>query len=297
MFWVFSSSEFWNWLSFLTIILGLGALCFLASASHREIVFKEHPLSIDQFCEQSIETPDLDSETFLIFVLAEHFGTNLCNRLISDTALSSDYGSIRAEWSLSSDELSRAIVSSSYALLQLRPEQALEAGGFLNQDYKRISYYPPYAAGLIARDSAPERTVEYLRSPRVIGLLQNPKSRSGYQIAMRTFGTLGLNKNELLIKQYPSHAELRRALKRGDVDVIGSYWDAEEQTKYPDWRFKELGGVKEGLNWFLENSVFANLSQRCSVVDALIALTDIDGDSYFSDMRITQQSLEGCDDN
>jgi hypothetical protein len=113
---------------------------------------------------------------------------------------------------------------------------------------------------------------------------------------MRVLRDLGLDFKRLRLNFYPNHEELRRALERGDVDVIGTYWDQQQQTRFPDWHQLEIGGVKEGLNWFLANSVFDDIKERCAVIKALDELTDASGKLYFAQLRFTREAVEGCDE-
>lgn len=204
------------------------------------------------------------------------------------------YRSVRAEWSLSDEVLSRLIFEGYFDLLQLRPEEAQEPDGPFSRYYQRISYYPPYKVFLLARDAAPVLTAEYLRSRR-IGLLEDPTSRSGYRVPMQVFRDLGLDRQQLQLSLYDSHNELRLALERGEVDVIGSYWDPPQKARFPDWHPLEIGGVKEGLNWFLANEVFDNTQERCAVIDALEHFEVGSGDPYFAKLSFTADAKKGCD--
>jgi hypothetical protein len=178
-------------------------------------------------------------------------------------------------------------------LLQLRPEQGQEKGTLFAAMYHRISHYPPYEVHLIARDRVPELTAEYLTS-KIIGLLKNTRSRSGYRVPMQAFRTAGIDPRLLRIKRYEGHEELRLGLERGDVDVITSYWDDHLQKRYPDWQTMEIGGVDDGLNWFLADEVFRMKNDRCAVVNALEDLKDKAGNPYFKKLTIVREASEGC---
>lgn len=293
---IISSSERWNWLAFVSLLAGLGVLAFLVSPLERLPRFVQQSWEAEQFCEQPMESPTVGSDQFRVYASVDFVGRDLCMRLSQIDDLGRRYRDVRAEWSLSAEVLSRLLSRRHFHLLQLRPEAAQETGGPLSENYRRISYYPPYKVFLIALDAAPSLTPEYLEA-RKIGLLKDSKSRSGHRVPMRMFRDMGLDPQQLQLKEYPSHVELRRALERGDVDVISSYWNAEMQARFPDCHIKEIGGVEEGLNWFLAKNVFEDRKERCAVIDALDELTDESGrNPYFAKLSFTPDAEKGCDE-
>lgn len=290
-----SSSERWNWLVFMSLLTGLGLIAFLVSPVEQPPRFIQKSWEDKQFCEQALQSQAVGTDHFRIYASVDFVGRKLCAQLSRIDDLGRRYRAVRAEWSLSSEILSRLLSRRYFYLLQLRPEAAQDAGGPLSDNYRRISYYPPYKAVLIARDATPSLTREYLET-RKIGLLSDSKSRSGHRVPMRVFRKMGLDPQALRIIEYPNHEELRRALERGDVDVISSYWTAELQTRFPGGYFKQIGDVGEGLNWFLAKNVFDNKSERCAVMDALEQISDVsERDSYFTQLRFTSDAKKGCD--
>jgi hypothetical protein len=290
------SSKAWNWSIFLLLLACLNAAALLGSPPDRNLVLLQLPWETENHCEQVLGSPAIGSEQFRAYVFADFIGKELCTGLSQTTALGGHYRSVKAEWSLQTDVLSRLIFERHFALLQLRPEEALEAGGAFSKDYRRISFYSPYKVVLITDQQPPELNEAYL-STRRIGLLRNTKSRSGYRVPMQLFRNLGLELQQLQLKYYTSHEELRLALEKGDVDVISSYWDSSQREKFPNWHLLEIGGVSQGLNWFVTNEVYADINARCAVVKTLERAEGSTGNPYFAKLSFTPDSKNGCDEH
>lgn len=286
----------WNWLVFLLLLAGLNVVAFLWSLPHRNLVLTQLMWGAENYCEQSIASREIGSEQFRVYVFADFVGKELCSGLSENSALGGLYSSVKTEWSIRTEVLSRLIFQRHFALLQLRPDEASEAGGTFSEDYRRISYYSPYKVFLINREGPPEINDEYL-STRRIGLLRNTKSRSGYRVPMQLFRDLGLELQQLQLKYYSSHEELRLALETGDVDVISSYWDSSEKEKFPNWHRLEVGGVSEGLNWYVNKEVYADIDARCAVVNTLERVEERSGNPYFAKLSFTSDAKKNCDEH
>ncbi|MCZ8530813.1 PhnD/SsuA/transferrin family substrate-binding protein [Alteromonas sp. PRIM-21] len=115
----------------------------------------------------------------------------------------------------------------------------------------KIASHPNYSAFFIALRERPALSKQYLLGKR-IGLLDYPSSRSGHIVPKTVMQELGLSDNNVDIVYFSSHQELRRALLAGDVDIISSYWAADDNERFSKNYATPLLESVSGMQWFLK---------------------------------------------
>lgn len=287
------SSEVGNWAFFLTIIVLLGLLAFIASTPTTHPTFEAITWQEKDECTQPVIGASQDLPTLTVRALAERQGEALCNELRSLSILSDSFSNIHVNWQLSDAPLGRAVAERKIDLLLIRPDASGVSHQFLSDLYRPIAYHPPYQVFLIARKGQPVLDADYLQS-RVVGLIAHTESRSGYIVPMRNFHEWGISISNLQIRFYASHAQLRQAMARNEVDVISSFWNAHDEDRFPDWRTAEIESVPRGLTWFLAADLYEHTELRCSITNALADIARHSESSYFSDLRFVTNAAEAC---
>lgn len=286
----------YDWANWVLYFLALGLL-FMAvvflQAESQPIHLARHDFNAMNHCERSTSDPTRDSK-FMGYVLSRGSGQTLCRVLGDAVALARHYGSLRFEWSLQSEARGWQIHEKRYDLLAVRPEEMASAGASVRATYREIALYPAYDVFFIARDGQPEMTSGYLRK-RTLGVLDDQHSRSGYRIPLDALRRSGLNLREVVIKKYPSHQDLRGALARREVDLIGSYWSEHDRRRYPEWKTLRIGGADRGPTWYVDVAIWQNKEVRCALVEALNSQAKRSNDSYFAELRIVRAARDGCD--
>jgi phosphonate transport system substrate-binding protein len=288
-----TSSEVGNWAFFLTIIFLLGLLAFIASTPTNHPTFESITWQEKVECTQPVFGASPELPTLAVRALTGPQGEALCNELHSLSVLSDSFSKIHVQWQLSDALLGRAVAERKVDLLLIRPDAPGVSHQFLSELYRPIAYHAPYQVFLIARDKQPILDADYLQS-RVIGLIANTESRSGYIVPMRMFHKWGIPISNLNIRFYAGHAQLRQAMARNEVDVISSYWNADDEDRFPNWRTAEIESVPDGLSWFLATDLYEHTQLRCSITNVLADLARHSESSYFSDLRFVKNAAEAC---
>lgn len=290
-----ATSEGANWGVFLLGLSLLSLMAFLASTPSAKRSIEQIAWDQQEHCRQPIIGAPVERDELATNALTMFQGEALCRELAKQPALAEHFSSIHASWVMNDDHFQQAISEKRLHLLVARPEVAA-AIPLMNSLYQPVAYYPVYEVFLVARDHMPKLDREYLQSQR-IGLLSKTESRSGYIVPMRELHRAGVHISSLQLERYPGHTALREALERGEVDVIGSYWNASLSARFPMWQAKHIGEVTQGLNWFLDVELHEVRSVRCSVIKTLEVLADQSGTSYFADLRVIKSARADCDDH
>lgn len=289
------SDERANWLQYLLVLVFLAMATFFLTPSDRLPALDTMDWKQETVCRLTVSGAESRLPTFKVRTISGIEGQSLCASLAKDQGISQHFGQIEVEWGTAAESLRRSIAERSVDLVLLRPDSEGRTDSFLDQLYQKLAYYPSYDVYLIAPDAEPVIESNYLYG-RKIGLLAKEESRSGYILPMRLFHRLGLTVSTLDIRYYAGHAELRQAMSRGEVDLIGTYWSARDRTRFPGWHRTRIDQVTEGLNWYLADDHFQNVQARCALVHVLQTLAQRASSDYFSDLRVIKDAHEPCQD-
>jgi hypothetical protein len=116
--------------------------------------------------------------------------------------------------------------------------------------YVPLISYASYGVYLISINDRPKLEGSYL-SGKSLGLIADPFSESGNKYP-KNIMYKNIKKEELpnFKSIYASHAALRDALMKGEVNLIGSYWGKAQRDKYPLGKFLKIADVPRGRTWF-----------------------------------------------
>lgn len=282
-----------NWAFFLVVIAVLFVLAVLGSSQSSFPSLVVVDWTERGHCRGEVDGGSPNGTQFTAYVHESFQGHALCDELSTQDRLAASFSQVQAQWTLGPDDVRHAIAQGRFDLLLLRREEITASQHFVHRLYQQIAFYPSYEVFLIARDHRPTVTTEYLKSHR-IGLLHD-SSWSGYIVPMQHFHETGVDPRDLKITRYPDHSQLRSGLRRGEVDVISSYWNQNQAQHHPEWQTHPIGHVAEGMSWFLEARAFQQPEIRCALIDTLRSIADRTSNPYFADLRFTKAASQACD--
>lgn len=232
----------------------------------------------------SCKTAGQGKDSFTIFLHDAKIAKALMELYCQNPEIAKQFGTIKAKWG-GSDAATIQYVGKGIASMALAKKNIIDAlHATETHGYKAVASYPSYKAYLIGNNERPKLSKEYLLDKR-IALLEYPTSRSGHIIPKRVFTELGLSLAKLDISYTNSHQASRDLLKKGEVDLIASYWSPEDNdTLFNDYKI-ELPSDVSGTMWYLKLDK-NNTVLRCVTQDILAKLAESHNSSYYSNIQI-----------
>ena len=161
----------------------------------------------------------------------------------------------------------RSLLDLEYSLFLAKPEllqriELVDASG-----YVAVASHPSYTSGLLSLGKQPELTNDYFRG-KVMGLIDDPSSLSGYQIPKAAFHKNMIDESLFKVRPFKSHNLLYEALLTGEVDLIASYLPGENDPLYERLHVLSLMERLVGPRWYLHPDLIDS-AEHCILVDAL----------------------------
>lgn len=245
------------------------------------------PRSIPNIIVESIScsTSSIDNkEQFFIFSGGQEAAELLNNKACSNSVINKQFGSVRSFWHVN-DIHTLQIVGKGLADLALVKDNIMDAlKSEETHGYTKIASYPSYQAYFIARKERPVLTKSYFIDKK-IALLNYPTSRSGHIIPMQIFTELGLSLDKLDIIYASSHKEMRDLLHSGKVDMISSYWQAEDESLFSTNYRLPISNPVNGSSWYVKLSN-KNNDLLCASQNMLQQLSEEQLLKYFKNLTI-----------
>lgn len=290
-----TSSEIANGATYFVILVMVAGI-FLIGTPHTAVQSITPVTWADRtLCRMPVAGSGPGEATLTARVISGLEGREFCQNLAGETALRDRYRDVEVRWEPSPVSAERAIAERSADIVLLRPNTPGLGKNFLDDFYSEVARYPSYNVYLIGKTQAPSSKASAIQF-QTIGLLSKQESRSGYIMPIRLFHRLDLAIPDLRIRYYPGHAELRRALEAGEVDIISSYWSERDRRRYPDWRPTRIDQVSEGLHWYIARDQYEALPVRCAILNVLNRLAENRDTGYFSDLILLENAYAPCKD-
>ena len=234
---------------------------------------------------------DTNQDVFTVYVTDISIANMALPRLCNNTVIKKQYGQVSVIIGQNDYDTFRYI-NHGIIDLALVKNNVVEAFG-AEQIYglTMIAKHPNYSAYFIALREKPILSKEYLLGKR-IGLLDYPSSRSGYIVPKTIIQKMGLNEQNVVIKYYNSHKELRRGLLAGEVDIISSYWaDSDNDTFSKNYTTPLIDSVS-GMRWYIKMQM-QNTDLMCAVQTVIKQIVNEHPRQYYKNVILT----EGCTPN
>lgn len=239
-------------------------------------------------CQTDLST---NQDTFTVYVTDISIANMALPRLCNDSIIKKQYGQVSVIVGQNDYDTFRYI-NHGIIDLALVKNNVVEAFG-AEQIYglTMIAKHPNYSAYFIAMREKPKLTKEYLLGKR-IGLLDYPSSRSGYIVPKTIIQKMGLNEQNILIKYYNSHKELRRGLLAGEVDIISTYWGDQDNDTFSKNYATPLIDSVSGMRWYIKMQM-QNTDLMCAVQKVIKDIASQHSSQYYNKVILT----EGCAPN
>lgn len=221
---------------------------------------------------------------FKIKVPTEELAKLVIGPICKNEVINKQYGEVKVYWGGS---LAKQIdfIGKGIADLTLSKESIVEAlKAVATHNYLPIIGYPSYSAFIISNREKPVLDKAYFLDKK-IGLLDYPTSRSGHIIPKQMFKKLDIDINDLDIVYVKSHAALREKLASGEVDLIASYWNQEDDArKFSENYISPIGSNITGSRWYLKMSD-ENTDLACAIQETTKQITQSQGSAYFEELK------------
>jgi ABC-type phosphate/phosphonate transport system substrate-binding protein len=229
------------------------------------------------------------AEKLTVYMNTQVVARNLANLLCGDPVVQRQYHQVQAYWG-TGDVSDITFIGKGIGDLVNTKDNIVQAFDAENtHGYKRLASYSQYQAYLIGRDEKPILTREYLLGRR-IGLLDYPSSRSGHIIPMHLLRELDLREEHVSIVYSHNHTGLRELLASGKVDMIASYWAAEDAERFSENYIQAIGNSDiRGSSWYLKMNG-RNTDLFCALQATLGNLAQQQQSTYFGELSFA----EGC---
>ncbi|MGI2259173.1 PhnD/SsuA/transferrin family substrate-binding protein [Shewanella sp. GXUN23E] len=227
--------------------------------------------SLVKLSERCSVADALNHDAFVVYIPDEQLADVLLTKLCSNTVIAKQFGAVEVVWGYKvSDALE--FLGKGLADLVLTNDNIMQAlMGEPTHNYHAILQYPAYSAYLIANKEKPRLEKAYFID-KSLGLLSSPTSRSGHILPKRLLNSLGLNLDTLDIRYASSHAELRTLLASGDVDIISTFWEEQDNQRFSRNYTTRIREEISGGRWYIKLSQ-QNTDLVCSLQHELTGLS------------------------
>lgn len=235
---------------YVTFLCLISVLVWLYSGNNGVANLKSIPnlMVEDKVCKTSSLS---NRDQFYIFSGGQTAATLLNEVACKNEVINKQFGQVYSFWHVN-DLHTLQIIGKGQANLALVKENIMTAlRSEETHGYTKIASYPEYQAYFIARQEKPRLNKAYFLDKR-IALLNYPTSRSGHIIPIQKLNDLGLTLDKLDIVYARSHSELRNLLHAGDVDIIASYWQKEDEQLFSDNYKVAISSPVSGSSWYLK---------------------------------------------
>lgn len=267
----------------------MAVCCVLAGFSQNFAKMSAVPPQTGQIltCPTPLST---NRENFDIYLTEQSFAELALTALCSNAVIQRQFGNVRVTIGENDYDTFRYISHGVSDLALVKANVVTAFGADDIYGYEEVAMHPDYSAYFIALKEKPVLTKEYLLGKR-IGILDYPSSRSGHIVPKTRLKALGLNANNIDLRYYNSHAELRRALWAGDVDIISSYWDKNDGNKLSKSYITALEDSVSGMRWYLKMQT-RNTDLRCAVQSAIKMMSANQSKKYYQQIIVEEPCVD-----
>ncbi|WP_216628373.1 PhnD/SsuA/transferrin family substrate-binding protein [Pseudoalteromonas caenipelagi] len=197
--------------------------------------------------------------------------------------IAKQYGSIEIYWGGSLAEQIE-FLAKGIADVILSKDNVMEAMmAESTQNYMPLIGYPSYTAFFISAREKPRINKAYFLD-KTIGLVDYPTSRSAHILPKQVFKQLDIDLSALQIVYASSHSALRELLSKGEVDIIASYWQEQDQQRFSKNYITAIADNVSGSKWYIKMAD-ENTDLACALQ---VSISDVVNDvqsSYFNKLR------------
>ncbi len=224
---------------------------------------------------------------FAVYINAEFAAKKLAPALCDNPVVSKQFGQVTVYWDSGDNQVLQFVGKGIADLAQVKQNMMDAIKAESTYGYEEVASYPDYSAYLIAMREKPQITKEYLLGKH-LGLVDYPTSRSGHIIPIRMLKSLNLSPDNMRITYANSHSELRHLLTSGQVDIISSYWQKNDESILLKNYITPIDETIKGSKWYMKMET-KNIDLYCAVQQVLLELAHQQSHSYFSQLQLVPQ--------
>lgn len=245
-------------------------LCFLlavifiwyAAKSQINVVDKPMP-RILEFEDVCLTNNKSNPHSLVLLAPNSFMAKRILQQLCDSATVGKQFGKVTAYWQTEERDILHLIGKGVVDLILIKENFINAFGSDTTYGYEMIASYADYQAFLMSTREKPLLTKEYLLGKR-IGILDYPTSRSGYIAPIRLFKELDLSTQQIQLVYAKSHKELRQLLISGNVDIISTYWQEEDEKYFSKNYITSLEDEISGSKWYLK-MLERNTLLKCEV--------------------------------
>lgn len=193
-----------------------------------------------------------------------------------------EYSAVEVTYYLGVSDKTMKLQKGEFDLFRVKPdfEKSLPEDIVINRT--PIASYAGYPVYYISKDSMPKLDGSYL-SGKSLGLIADVSSESGHKYPIKALKNIRKESLPIIKSIYAGHDDLRHALQKGEVDLIGSYWNDAQHKEHPGWYSLKIADIPKGDTWFLELDDHQS-DIVCKVSEALKNIAENQSEEYWKNI-------------
>ncbi len=264
------------------LTISLGAIFLFTSTGQYNI---PENIAVVDYNTVECATGLKNTKIFALYGLRRSNVVTLTKTLCDDLRMKQRFSSIKGQWQHNNIH-KLSMLPDPYNLLIAKPVYINTQDVLASARYYPLASYQPYTSYFINNSGEPiELTDKYFHEKKV-GLLINHKSISSFIIPMNALKQAGIDVTVINFLYYKTHQDLRIALSKGEVDLIGSYWSIEYDSKVNPKGRLLLKDKIEPSTWYL---VDTDDEIKCAVMEAIRIQLKDENDPYFKNLTYHAQ--------
>lgn len=190
----------------------------------------------------------------------------LVDQLCHQPSITAQYHRVEVSWMHRNEIDLQLIFKQHYQLLLAKPELMSRIQTWQSGEYLDIIRFPDYVSQLLSLQGPPSLSREYF-SGKILGLIDDANSLSGYQVPMAALEQAGIGEQDYQLALHPSHYQLHQALRSGEVDVIASFSSSVVPSDASHHSLA-LHKALPGLRWYLQPTLLDS-AIHCQLLHSL----------------------------
>jgi phosphonate transport system substrate-binding protein len=239
-------------------------------------------ISESAVCEtHSIKNTDI----FVAFITDQAMANKLLSALCENDVINRQYGKVEVHWSHNEQNIIQYVGKGIADLALVKENVMLAFAAQVTHGYQVVAKYQDYSTYLISLKEKPQLNKQYLWGKK-LGLLDYPSSRSGHIVPKGMLHELGILDENMEIIYVNSHDALRDLLASGKVDIISSFWKAQDEKRFSANYITPIKSKISGSKWYLKMAT-ENTDLLCDIQKSLLNLATQTQSEYYSQLLIS----------
>lgn len=226
-----------------------------------------------------------NNDIFVAFITDQAMASKLLSALCENKVINRQFGKVEVHWSHNEQDIIQYIGKGIADLALVKENVMLAFAAQVTHGYQVVAKYQDYSTYLISLKEKPQLNKQYLWGKK-LGLLDYPSSRSGHIVPKGMLHEMGILDENMDIIYVNSHEALRDLLASGKVDVISSFWKAQDEKRFSANYITPIQTRVSGSKWYLKMAT-ENTDLLCDMQKSLLRLATQTQSEYYSQLLIS----------